>query len=302
MSEPQQLRATGTEDAAPRRLALVKPDERPQPVRLDLEWAGDLEQIARRSEAIGLLRETAIKFTAPEHYVVSRSEDGRMIASLNASGAELVAQIYGIQISNIRPTDPQGRFEPKAVEEGNETQFVAWGTGTCKVTGVEADVRFARSNTESFVGGGPRRSSKLVRLEDVRSCVLTGLRTKIIKSLSGFKSVPVAELSRHWDGTGKDVKDCIQGSGFGSSTERKAEKVAEEGVKEAAGKLAKEILARVGGDQSAAEDLLQDITKGKNFKGRRSAKTFTQMWQVDNAWEALRAHSVFGDSQQGGAA
>jgi len=177
-------------------------------------------------------------------------------------------------------------------------------------------LEFARRSDEDFTGRGvdadekieTRKAEKVGALDtDLRASVLTGLRTKSVRVLCGMTRVPTADLERAWNGQQKALDDCRKGHGFGTSTDRGAQRVAEEGVGERAIKLGDEILRRVNGDVEAARGLLKDITaspsrpkKGggvtKEFPGFTSVSQFTKEWQVSNAETALASHPVFGDA------
>jgi hypothetical protein len=114
--------------------------------------------------------------------------------------------------------------------------------------------------------------------------------------------IPKAQLAKAWEGTGKNVEDCAKGHGYGTGSERGAKGVADADVPEQREKLRKEILSAVGGDNSAAKDLLREITSNpeKNFKGFDSVDRLTKGWQVEQAFRKLRAHPTFGEAAGSG--
>lgn len=270
----------------------------------------------RRGELLETCYMTAIRRTRPEDWVLFRAPDGSTTAMLAASGADLVAELYGIVIRNVRPVDDSGMFRPERTAYASGAYALR---GTCDafsrfngryVEGLEC----SRRSDEDFTGRGvdaggkieTRKAAKVGALDgDLRASVLTLLRTKAVRVLAGMVRVPIADLQRGWQGTDRKIDTCRRGHGFGAGDERRAEAVAEGGVSEQAELLRQEILRRVGGDEPAAQSLLLEITKkekttkSKGFSGFKSTKQFTQAWQLDGAWQKLRAHSTFGDAQQG---
>lgn len=253
----------------------------------------------RRVRLIEQCRIAAIRATAPEDWVLFRGKDGSTNAMLTAPGAAVVAHYYGIEIYNLRPMR-DGVFSPVRTEDGDEVSYAAWCDARCNVTGQSVEsIEARRSSSEDFVGrGGLSGTSALVADADLRAATAQLLKTKAVRILAAMSRVPLRVLEEAWRPVeGKSTSDCRLGSGFGSAKDRGAGRVAEEGVKEAAAALGRDVLSRVGGDEDAAKDLLRDITSNpeKGFKGFDSARRFTQSWQVERAWKALREHELFGD-------
>lgn len=263
----------------------------------------------RRTELLGQIRRAAIRSTNPRDWVLFRDKDGSVWGHLADSGAEKIAELYGVEITNVRP-QRDGLFAPLRNLLGNGVvELRAQCDALCHFNGRALSFESSIRSTEDFTGrkvddaGGITTSPDAPALEaDLRQSLWTRLRAKAIRVLTGMAQVPVEELEQAWEGTRKSSAQCRKGHGFGSGKERAGQKVAEEGVPAAAAKLADEILRRVGGDEDAARKLLREITANpeKNFKGFDSAKRLTQAWQVDGAWKRLREHPTFGDQQTGG--
>lgn len=249
-----------------------------------------------RTEMIQDCHRDALRATRPQDWVASRGRDGSVTAMIQSSGARLVGQIFGVEIFNVRPLDRDGCFEPRVVPLDDQGEFTlrAWCSARSHATGAfEEQIEASRSSKEKFLG----RDSDEVGDSDHRSAVRTLLHTKAVRILCGMQNVPLEDLERAWEGTGKSIQQVTQGHGFGRAAERGAQRVAEAGVGDAARELLEEILRRVAGDESAAGDLLQEITSDpeKGFGGFRSGRQFTKAWQIKKAWAALRSHEVFGD-------
>jgi hypothetical protein len=256
----------------------------------------------RRTELIERCRISAIRATQPSDWVLFRDKAGVEVAMLCGPGADIVAQFYGIEIANIRP-QREGSFAPALEKDGDEKQLVAWCDARSKVTGQALQsIEARRSTSEDFVGrGGLESSSALVGMADLRASVYRLLRTKAVRILASMTRVSRGLLDEAWKGTEKSSEQCRKGSGYGTSSERGATRVADADVIEARDKLRDEILRRVGGDTAAARDVLKEITANPpKFKGFDSIDRLAQGWQVENAAKKLAEHPVFGDAASKG--
>ena len=268
----------------------------------------------RRAEMIEACYTAALRRTRPQDWVLFKDQSGSVNAMLTASGAPLVAELYGIVIQAVRPVDDRGMFAPERIDYENGA-YAYRGACDCwsrfngrSLQGLEA----ARRSDEDFTGRSVDADGHLVKGRrpedgealdsDLRSAVLTALQTKAVRVLAGMTRVPVAELAAAWKGTDKKTEDCRKGSGFGSSSERGAEGVTDSDVRAEAKKLGDEIMRRVGGDQVAAKQLLVELTENpkKDFRGFDSIARMTKAWQIEEAWKRLRAHKVFGDQREQG--
>ena len=257
-------------------------------------------RLQARERALGTLRKVAIKSTHPFDWTLYKDADGRVVGVPRDSAAVTIRKWMGISIFNYRPISTNGVPEPLITKEpgpDGATITVAemWADGTCTLTGEPVEgVYYAVRSDKPFVGSGT--------LQDLKASCRTGLDAKVTRILSGLRKVPEEVLV----GLGVDTNKSHRGMGYGTSTDRKAGKVADVGVAEAAAKLRDEILKRVGGDGAAAKQLCREITKGdkagadgKVFPGFETVDRLTQSWQLDAAWKKLRAHPTFGDAADG---
>lgn len=281
----------------------------------NMEKAAELFE--RRTQLLETAHLIAIRRTRPEDWVLSRDKQGNETAMLTASGADLVADVYGIRIRNIRPLDARGVFDPERVPvDGRPGVYTlrAWCDAESGITGryVES-LEASRRSDEDFTGRSVDASGGLVFRgqgaldSDLRAAVQTLLRTKAVRVLCGMTRVPLSDLSRAWKDTGKSASACRKGSGYGSSQERTAGGVAEEGIAAKAEAFWKEILRRTGGDTEAAAQVLRECTAypaGKNkstgkeyraFSGVDSWQKITTERSLESAKRKLSEHGLFGD-------
>lgn len=275
----------------------------------------------RRNELMETCYLSAIRRTRPQDWILSGAGP-EATGMLGASGGDLVAETYGIVIQNIRPLDDAGCFAPQRVVTGGSAYgYRAWCDAWSRVNGrsMEAIEAFRRSD-EEFTGRGVdkddgitvKSAEKEGALDsDLRSSVLTLLRTKAVRILCGMTRVPVSDLERAWKDTSKLTADCRKGHGFGSSAGRQAGAVAETGVREGAEELWKEILRRCNGEANAAKLVLKDLTSypakkdaaGKEiyraFAGVESWEQITKVKGLSIAREKLKSHPMAGDREPG---
>jgi hypothetical protein len=263
-------------------------------------------QLLAKAHTIGIGR------TRPEDWILTKDREGNAIAMLAGAGADLVADVFGIQIRNIRPVDARGIFDPEKIPvEGLPGVYTyrAWCDARSAMTGREIEsLEASRRSDEQFTGRSVDKSNKIVfrgdgALEsDLRAAVQTLLRTKAVRVLCGMSKLPASELTK----AGLDISKCRKGSGYGSSDARVATSTAEAGAPDAAEAVWKEILRRVAGDDDMAHEVLRDITKydayktkdGKDIKafgGAKSCQELNTEVRVSRAKEKLAKHPVFGD-------
>jgi hypothetical protein len=257
-----------------------------------------IEIVKRRGELLDTAYYVGLKRTRPTDWVVSRTPDGKEIATLCASGAHAIAPVYGIRIQDVRPQNNLGEFLPREEKAPNGARVLrAWCDAFCGMTGghVEA-LEASRRSDEDFTGRSVDEKGNIVRRDgvqaldsDLRAAVWTLLFTKAVRVLAGMSKVPVAHLAKAWDDTDKTVADIPKGHGYGSSTERKAEDASDEDVASMREALTKRMLSFTGGDSSEASALLVTLTSNpdKNFKGFSSVGRLTKKWQFDRCNEKL---------------
>jgi hypothetical protein len=259
----------------------------------------------RRAQLIESCYLIALKRTRPQDWVLFKMPDGSMNGMLKASGADLVAEVYGVQVENLRPIDAAGIFKPERLSYSSGAYALR---GTCDVWSAVNGRRIynleaARRSDEDFTGRtvdaeGRLTHDKEKRVEaldtDLRSSVLTLIRTKGVRIVCGMTRVPSTDLERAWKGSEKTLEQCAKGHGFGTSSGRTASALAPEDVKTEVEKLRIEILKAVGGDVSGAKKLTKEITSGPNFQGFDTVDRITKPFQVDQAWANLKKHPLFG--------
>lgn len=287
--------------------------------RLEDSFISRMEQIEnaeaifeRRAKLLETAHLIAIRRTRPEDWVLFRGTDGGVTAMLTASGADLMADVFGIEIKNIRPLDNRGVFAPEKLEVPGKSGVYtlrAWCDARSNITGRKVEsLEAGRRSDEKFVGRNVDADQKFVARDgvalesDLRAAVQTLLRTKAVRVLCGMTRVPVSDLERAWNGTAKKVADCRKGSGYGSGSERKSTDGADAATVGEAEALWKEMLRRVGGDESAALQLLREITAYPAKEGSYKAFAGCTSWQqlntpdrVAKAKRNLAKHAQFGD-------
>lgn len=273
---------------------------------------------AKRAEMLDVCHTAAIRRTRPEDWILFRDRQGTESAMLSASGADLVAELYGIVVQNIRPMNDRGEFAPERIkrEHGDAYGYRAWFDAFSRFNGRSIQGQeCTRWSDEDFTGRSVsaagaltlKPSEAIAALDsDLRASVQRLILTKAVRILCGMTRVPIADLRAAWQGTEKAVDKCKKGSGYGSGSERAADTVTDTDVVAKRDALGNEILRRVGGDKEAASVLLRECTATDKFKGWDSIARITAQWQIDAAWKKLRAHGTFGDAMQsdtnGGAA
>lgn len=252
-----------------------------------------------RAKLISTIRAIAIKQTAPEDWTLYRAKDGSVVGVPAAAAALKMRRWAGISIMNHRGMEggegPTVR-EIKSATKETVTLIEGYADGMCGRDKMPA-VYFSVRSDDQFIGragkdtprkGGPRE-------QDLMSCWRTGIDSKIVRMMTGTTKVSETELKK----LEIDTSRCVKGSGFGTGQQRESGRVADAGAAEDAEGLWNECVKRTSGTEVKAEELLKEITKGKNFAGFTDWKRMTQDWQIENAWKALRAHEVFGDEPQG---
>jgi hypothetical protein len=170
-----------------------------------------VEVIEARIQVLKTLRSAAIRATSPEDWLLFRSKgDGAITGYLQDCGCDRIRDLYGIEVFSVS--------KPERIQmEGNQFSYLIYGAGRCRFTrqtieGIEGE----RYSTDDFVLGlqGPQLESY------VRKAARANLDGNITRELAGLKSVPLEDLRKAWDGSGKDWNKCRKGRGFGSSAEQ----------------------------------------------------------------------------------
>lgn len=274
------------------------------------------EVFKRRAELLEACHLAALKRTRPSDWVLTRDRQDAETAMLTVSGADLVAEVYGIVIRNIGPTNERGEFTPeKTPVKGLDGVYSlrAHCSAFSRVNGRAIELlEFTRRSDEDFTGRSIASNGRLTTkptesvgaLEsDLRGAVLTGMRTKVVRVLCGMTRVPVSELAKAWEGTEKKVEQCRRGHGYGTSSERTSRKLSGN-LDQDKRELWEELLRRTGGDKGEASTLLCDITTSDDgqYKGYTSVDRIAKDFLIKRAWDRLPRHPRFGDQAQQAAA
>jgi hypothetical protein len=264
--------------------------------------------LAKRAELMKTAYQLALRATRPEDWILTKDKQGAEIAMLAGPGADQVANLFGIQLFNIRPLDSRGIFQPeKIVDEKDPKRFTlrAWCDCFSAINGraIQA-LEASRRSDEDFTGrsvdaGGALTFRGEGALEsDLRAAVQTLLRTKAVRVLAGMTRVPLSELRA----AGLDIARCRKGHGYGSGDQRRSTEGVGGEVTGGAKEVWEEILRRVGGDESAAQQVLREITAYPAKDGKYAAFAGCKSWQelntearVGKAKEKLSKHPQFGD-------
>lgn len=230
------------------------------------------EVVQSRIDALETIRKAAIKATKPEDWVGFKDGDGNVNYILASSGAVKVRKPYGISTYKLYSD------EPEIYKDDNDVMVAKIvGDGYCALTGeVALRVMGLRKSDEHFTGRGS--------IEDLKQSARTSLETKIVRILAGMTRVSEEELIAY----SIDIKKTRKGSGFGTSSERKADKVVDEKTKKLREQLADKLTKYTAGDTAKAAKILKQITANPpKFDGFDSLKKLTQDWQVKQAIEKL---------------
>lgn len=262
-----------------------------------------LERFKVRSDLMDGLYMVAIGRTRPEDWILSRDQAQNVTAMIASSGARLVAEVYEIELSNLRPLDENGMFDPVVRDMGNGVFSLRGGCDAeSKANGRKQPIEMERRSDEDFTGRTVDaegafnfdRGKKVGSWSgDVSSSVLTGLETKAVRTLCSMSRVPLSELERAWAGTEKKTDKCRKGQGYGSSSDRGSQALSDPELKAEIEKLRAEVIRTVGGDKDAGKQLVKEITTGPNFAGFDSLDRLTKDFQVKQAWKHLKEHPKF---------
>lgn len=269
----------------------------------------------RRCQLLESCHQMAIKRTRPEDWVLFRGHDGSETAMLTGPGADLIAEVYGIAVKNLRPVDDRGCFCPEKISQGDGVySYRATFDAFSRINGrfienMEAERRSDEDFTGRMVdksGAITRRSAdKTAALDaDLRASVARLALTKAVRVLCGMSRVPIGDLKAAWEGTTKTVAQCRRGSGYGSSEARAASGAASGEAQASGAKLWRSILARVGGDVEAGKALLRELTSftgrdGNQFPGYEDFRRITSEKMINVAAKKLSEHPTYGDAQMG---
>ncbi len=162
------------------------------------------------------LRRAALRRTSPEDWVLFKAGDehgGQIVGYLEDAGCDRVAELYGINITNL------GRYEKVTTEDPAVFYYTLTGDGYCNRTGRRVlAMEGMRASTDDFC----KDLTSIARDMAVRKAARANLDGGIVRELAGMKSVPLDELKAAWEGCTppKSWERCRLGRGFGSARER----------------------------------------------------------------------------------
>lgn len=254
--------------------------------------------------------------TSPEEWVLNRGADDT-ITGMPLKGAFLkMARFIGLEMrgypeaESLTPASVYREVAGARVDGWELTfqvrsQNLNGGAWMPPLTATRwADEEFTGRGTDAC-GAIVKRGGVAALGSDLKAAVLTLAIRKGVAQLTGMGTAFGSQLLEVFKESG--FRRCQKGHGFGTGTERGAQRVAEGGVPEKALALWEEILRRVGGDEESARGLLKEVTAypaGINqrtkqsynaFSGVDSYKAITRDVAVQQALRNLKAHAVFGD-------
>lgn len=274
--------------------------------------------VTQRAESLDRIRAAAMRRTNPEDWVLFKKEKDDPIENANGylkgSGAKRVGEYYGVKIFNKRPVGDREGWEPHRVKDdhGNIT-YTGWCDALSRVNQMTVEnLEVSISSVEDFTGRRTDKNGKIqprgteALEQDLRASLQTRLESKAIRILCAMTGVPARELKLAWDGTDKSLERCDKGHGFGTSSGRTAEKVAEAGVQDRAKVLWRDILKAVAGDEGAAGQILKEITRFKktdgtgDFPGYDDYHRFTSLKYIESTEKRWQNHEM-NPANEGGA-
>lgn len=270
--------------------------------RLSISDSG-VAQLERRTQMLEALYIAGLRATRPEDWVLTSDKQGTVTGMLTGPGADRVADIYGIQITGIRPLDG-GKFRPEREPLAHGHYVLrAWCDAESTVTKRQLfALQAARRSDEEFTGRGVTAEGGLTTASadkvsanptDLEAAVYTLLKTKAVRVLASMTRVPQSDLERAWKDSPKKVSACRKGHGFGTGNDRRISQVAEADVPAEVAKLKAELTRITGGDVSMAKKITKEITANGSFAGFDSLDRIAKPFQVDQAWNGLKKHPLY---------
>jgi hypothetical protein len=170
-----------------------------------------VEIIEARILVLETARMRAIRMTHPEDWVLFKAPDDRITGYLQDAGCDRVRDITGIEVFGIS--------EPEKItsSDGKSFMYLIRGNGRSRLTmQVVEQMEGGRMSTDDFARDKTGAALELA----VRKAARANLDGNITRELAGLKTVPLEELQKAWDGTGKKWEHCRFGRGFGTRDER----------------------------------------------------------------------------------
>lgn len=166
-----------------------------------------------RVQVVKTLRHHSLSITHEIDWVLFKGKEediSKAYGYLQDAGCDRIRDLWGVSIFNV------SKPEKIAGSDGSFI-YIITGDGRCAVTGqIVEGIEGGRSSTDDICRGVTGAELELL----VRKSARANLDGNITRELTGTKSMPVSELTRAWQGTGKSVENCRQGRGFGAKHER----------------------------------------------------------------------------------
>lgn len=178
--------------------------------------ADGIKIVKARHQVLDSLRAASILMTYPEDWLLFRGRDGEIKCYLQDAGCDRIAPLWGIEVFDIQPPE-------RLPGPGDQFCWIQIGSGRCAMTNqVVERMEGMRDSTDDIA----KNYSGVKKEYIVRKSARANLDGSILRELSGFKTVPLAELvkvapDRDWEGRGS------KGKGFGSSGDRAADRQGE---------------------------------------------------------------------------
>lgn len=170
-----------------------------------------IEIIEARIQILETARMRAIRMTSPEDWVLFKSPDERITGYLQDAGCDRIRDITGIEVFNVSTPERQPS------QDGKSFMYLISGSGRSRLTlQVVEDIEGGRQSTDDFCKDKTGTALELA----VRKAARANLDGNITRELAGLKTVPLEELQKAWEGTGKNWENCRKGRGFGTKEER----------------------------------------------------------------------------------
>lgn len=259
-------------------------------------------ELDKRVAIVRHLRAAAIASTTPEDWVAMKSPDGSKSYYLEATGAEKVARLYGINTE---------RPEVEQFSDNGYPAFIVSGYIRSSVLGAEVYHVGGRSGNDKFFSKD--KTPQQVDILDIRKAACANWRGQGIASLCGLRGVPESDLIAAG-------LDCSKVGGYEfrdkSGGFDQAAKARAEGKATASGDPRAEItsmlLDMAAGDVAEAQGLLERATAfkgrdGKMVSGKRDINkvsdaamkpTLGRVREMYEEWKALESQEP---PQSGGA-
>jgi len=265
------------DETAQELLAIQRPNLRDPMIDQITALSNAAELIEARGRYLEQLRGAALKNVSPSDWTIFKDRDGNEVGMVSGGGSEKIAQFYGIRIFNVRPVDDIGCFSPKEiVAPSGKKGLRAWFDATNQI-----DHRILETE-EVTVWEGENFTGRAGNEGDLRVSLRTRMTNRAARKFAAAARVPRVELEKIL-GDPKLFNQCRKGSGFGTSSDRGAERVAEGDLTALKKELWDELVRFANGNHETAKATLKRITSYPSFKNSdgKTIKAFEGMISID---------------------